>query len=80
MATDLKVRETQSLRAWRAENDITLEELSDVSGWSIAMLSRIERGERRLSALEQIRLARLLGVKVRQIFAVPQDQQVEIGA
>jgi transcriptional regulator with XRE-family HTH domain len=61
---------TSKLRAWRNENDVTLEELSDLSGYSPAMLSRVERGERHLSALARIRLARSLGVKVRDIFPV----------
>ncbi len=66
------------LRAWREANAVTLEELSDVSGYSLAMLSRVERGERRLSALARIRLARSLGVKVRELFPPePRDEQAE---
>lgn len=64
---------TARLRDWRTKHGLTLEELSDVTGYSIPMLSRVERGERGLSALARIRLARALGVKVRDIF--PPDVQ-----
>ena len=74
MDTGLK----QSLRTWRNRNGVTLEELSDVTGYSESMLSRVERGERRLGVLARIRLARSLGVKVREIFTPEhEDQQIE---
>jgi transcriptional regulator with XRE-family HTH domain len=72
---DNLLNESPSLRSWRTSNGITLEELSDVTGYSVPMLSRVERGERRLSALARIRLARALGVKVRELF--PADRQCE---
>ena len=56
------------LREWRHQNGVTLEEVADVSGYSESMISRIERGERSLGALDKIRLARTLGVRVRDIF------------
>ena len=34
------------MRLWRAANGLTLEEISDLTGYSAAMLSRAERGER----------------------------------
>lgn len=61
------------LRGWRNANAVTLEELSDVTGYSIATLSRVERGERCFNALQRIRLARLLGAKVRDLFPVAQE-------
>ncbi len=61
------------LREWREKHGVTLEELSDVTGYSVPMLSRVERGERQLSALGQIQLARTLGVKVRDIF-IPEQR------
>lgn len=60
--------EIPTLRMWRQAQGITLEELADVTGFSVPMLSRVERGERQLSALARIRFARLLGVRVREIF------------
>jgi transcriptional regulator with XRE-family HTH domain len=56
------------LREWRNEHGISLDELSDVTGLSPSMLSRVERGQRSLDALARIRLARMLGVRVRDIF------------
>ena len=64
MSTYLKAE----LRKWRTTHGITLEELSGVTGYSIPMLSRVERGERRLSALAQIQLARVIGAKVGDLF------------
>ncbi len=32
------------LRAWRHKNRLTLEDVSDLTGVSIPMLSRVERG------------------------------------
>lgn len=37
------------LRLWRADAGLTLEEVSDLTGVSTAMLSRAERGERQLA-------------------------------
>ena len=59
------------LRAWREAHGLTLEELSDLPGLSIAMLSRAERGERELAPLRRVALARLLKVRVRDLFPVP---------
>lgn len=56
------------LRDWRKQHDVTLAELADVTGYSISMLSRVERGGRDLDALARIRMARVLGVRVRDIF------------
>lgn len=56
------------LRTWRQRHGLTLEEVADVTGVSVPMLSRVERGERRLSALARIRLARALGTRVRELF------------
>ena len=58
------------LRRWRVENNITLAELGDLTGLSEAMLSRVERGERRLSPLMKVRVSRRLGVAIRDLFDV----------
>jgi transcriptional regulator with XRE-family HTH domain len=65
---------TPSLRTWRQTNGVTLEEIADLSGVSVPMLSRVERGQRRLSAMARIRLARALGVRVRDLFPAETGQ------
>ncbi len=60
--------QTPLMRTWRQRHGLTLEEVADVTGISVPMLSRVERGERQLSPLARIRLARALGVKVRELF------------
>jgi transcriptional regulator with XRE-family HTH domain len=58
------------LRLWRAQEGLTLEEVGDLTGLSPAMLSRVERGERQLAPLTRVRVARCLGVPVRELFEV----------
>jgi transcriptional regulator with XRE-family HTH domain len=66
------------LRLWRAENGLTLEELGDLVGLSTAMLSRVERGDRRLAPLTRVRVARRLGVRVRELFDVDDLDDAEM--
>jgi len=58
------------LRLWRAREGLTLEEVSDLTGYSSAMLSRCERGERVFSPLARVNVARSLGVRVADLFEV----------
>lgn len=58
------------LRVWRTDNGLTLEELSDLTGLSVPMLSRVERGERELAPLTKVKVSRRLGVPIRQLFDV----------
>ena len=58
------------LREWRIEQDYTLEECADLTGLSIAFWSRIERRERQPRPETRIRIARRLGVPVRDLFEV----------
>jgi DNA-binding XRE family transcriptional regulator len=68
------------LRHWREQAGLTLGEVADLSGWSIAMVSRVERGERRPSPLAKVQLARRLGVRVRDLFDVePVAEEVLAG-
>jgi transcriptional regulator with XRE-family HTH domain len=60
------------LRQWRVGHGLTLEELSDLTGYDVSTLSRLERGERQLRPLNRVKIARLLGVPVRELFDVPQ--------
>jgi len=56
------------LRQWRARHRLTLEEVADLLGVSSSQLSRLERGERGIRPLDRVRYARLLGVRVAEIF------------
>jgi transcriptional regulator with XRE-family HTH domain len=62
------------LRAWREEAGYSLQELSDLTGFSTAMLSRAERGEREFSPAGKARLARALGVRIADLFSVPEGE------
>ncbi len=64
------------LRHWRLQLGYSLEEVSDLSGLSIAMLSRVERGERRLSPKARVTIARRLGVPIRELFDV-EDRTID---
>lgn len=58
------------LRHWRMSTGLRLSDVGDLSGISVAMLSRVERGERELAPLTKVKLARRLGVSVRDLFEV----------
>jgi transcriptional regulator with XRE-family HTH domain len=60
------------LRRWRAREGLTLEEVADLSGYSTAMLSRAERGEREFSPRAKVQLARALGCRIADLFDVEQ--------
>jgi len=63
------------LKHWRRKNRLTLEDMSDLTGYSIAMLSRVERGERQLAPLSRVAVAKRLGVPIRDLFPVePLDE------
>lgn len=66
-----EVNETTSrLRSWREAAELSLAEVSDLTGMSVSMLSRVERGERGLTPLGKVALARRLGVRIRDLFDV----------
>ena len=56
------------LRAWREANDLTLDDESGLSGYSVPFLSRLERGQRNLRPLDRVRFARALGASVGELF------------
>ncbi len=58
------------LRAWREGRGYTLAEISGLSGYSVPMLSRVERGQRRLSPAAKVLVARRLGVDIAEIFPI----------
>ncbi len=61
------------LRNLRKEHDLSLSDVAAVSGLSVAMLSRVENGQRELSGLRKIVLARSLGVPVQDLF--PREEE-----
>ncbi|MFC5748913.1 helix-turn-helix domain-containing protein [Actinomadura rugatobispora] len=58
------------LRTWRRRHALSLEDVSGLSGLSVATISRVERGQRNLAPLTKVKVARRLGVNVRDLFEV----------
>jgi transcriptional regulator with XRE-family HTH domain len=56
------------LLVWRREKGLTLAEMAGLTGYSEAMISRAERGERVFSPMARVRVARRLGAKVAELF------------
>ena len=65
------------LRTWRTEQRLTLEEVTDLTGISASMWSRVERGERQLSPQMKVLVARRLGVRVRELFPLEEEPHDE---
>ncbi|MDP9329991.1 MAG: helix-turn-helix domain-containing protein [Actinomycetota bacterium] len=61
------------LRRWRLENGLTLQEEADLTGFSASMISRAERGERVFSPMAKVRMARLLDVRIVDLFEHEQE-------
>lgn len=61
---------TSTLKAWRTNAGLTLAEMADLTGYSTAMLSRVERGERTLSTWAKVAIARRLQVRIVDLFDV----------
>jgi len=72
------VKPPNRIRHWRQQLGYSLEEVADLVGLSIAMLSRVERGERQLSPAARIAVSRRLGVPIRELFDV--EELVEASA
>jgi transcriptional regulator with XRE-family HTH domain len=72
LATMKKRADTGRLRSqlatWRQREGLTLAEVAGLVGLSVAMLSLVERGERQLAPLTKVKVARRLGVTVRELF------------
>lgn len=60
------------LRAWRQAAGLTETEVSDLTGISQPMLSKVERGLAELAPMTKVGMARALGVKVSDLFDPPQ--------
>jgi transcriptional regulator with XRE-family HTH domain len=63
--TSPRIRDIRLQRGW------TLAEAAALAGISISMLSRLERGERRLTPAGMVELARRLGIPVDEAFDLP---------
>jgi transcriptional regulator with XRE-family HTH domain len=61
-------KRTSRFREWRERKGLRLDEVADVLGISVSYLSRIERGQRALGPLDQIKVARVLGTGVKDLF------------
>jgi transcriptional regulator with XRE-family HTH domain len=59
------------LRTWRERHGLRLQEVAELLGVSPSYVSRIERGQRRLRPLAQVRVARTLGARIGELF--PRD-------
>lgn len=59
---------TTRLREWRLAHDYSENELADLTGLTQAYISRLERGVRGASHATKVRIARALGVPVRDLF------------
>ncbi|MEU8276489.1 helix-turn-helix domain-containing protein [Microbispora bryophytorum] len=57
-------------RQWRLDNGLSLQEVSDLTGVSISMVSRVERGQKRLSPRRKVMVARRLGVRLSDLFEI----------
>jgi transcriptional regulator with XRE-family HTH domain len=79
MTTDMSVL-SNKLRVWRLDHGLTLEEMADLVGLNVGYLSRVERGERRLSPLAKVKVARRLGVSIRELFEPEPIDEVEATA
>ena len=58
------------LRQWRESAGLSLAEESNLTGYSTAMFSRAERGQRVFSPMAKVKIARRLGVAVSDLFEV----------
>ena len=59
---------TNRLREWRERHGLTIAEVADLTGYSAAHLSRMERGERDVPPMARVRFARAVGARVRDLF------------
>ncbi len=68
MTQTINTPDGHELAVWRRANGVSLAEVSALTGYSVAHISRVERGERKLSALAKIQVARALDVPLRELF------------
>lgn len=66
-----EVTSPSRFRSGRQAAELSLLDVSDLTGLSVSMLSGVERGERALAPRTKVTVARRLGVRVRDLFDVP---------
>ena len=62
---------TNRLKSWREERGLTIRNVSDLTGVSASMLSRVEKGDRQVSPLVKAQIARGLGCRISDLFGTP---------
>jgi len=69
-------RKKSRLQVWREKNRLRQDDVAGLSGFSAAMISLVESGQRNLSREGKVILARRLGVSIAEIFEPePLDEQ-----
>lgn len=68
MDSHVTSKQDTKLRQWRRGEALSIYDVSDLSGVSPSMLSRLERGIRQPSPRMKIRIATALGVRVSVLF------------
>lgn len=67
-------RDSSRLRLWRIAEGLTLDEVADLTSYSVSMLSRAERGQRVFSPKAKVVIARRLGARVADLFEVDDEE------
>lgn len=62
---------TSRLREWRILNGFSQQELADLTGLSLNVISRVEWGLRKFPPSVQVQIARALDVRVKDLFDPP---------
>ncbi|MEX0666467.1 MAG: helix-turn-helix transcriptional regulator [Acidimicrobiia bacterium] len=63
---------TSRLRQWRARQGLSQREVADLIGKTDAMVCMVENGERDFAPMTKVHVARCLGVRVADLFDVPE--------
>lgn len=77
MSDDLYRRWGETLRALRKERGLTLRRLGELAGVDHRNLCKFELGRSGIGDRGRMRIARVLGVRVEDIFAYPDEEAAE---
>ncbi len=72
---DVKVVFGQRLRETRLKRGLAQERLAELAGLDRTYISKIEKGERNISLVTAARLARALGVDMKELLAGQPDEE-----
>ncbi len=64
----MSTRLTTPLRTWRETHGLSLQDVAALTGLHASTVSRVERGQRDLTALRKVAVARHLGTPVAVLF------------